>query len=300
MNTTNLVSKIIDKSKIKNIIPDKIILSLQYKKHFGEWIDFKKPLTFNEKIYWLKLFNRIPHLTKLADKYEVKKIMSHVLGDKYIVPTYGIWNTFEEINFDVLPNEFVLKCTHDSGSVVICHDKSTFDFNKAKKILKNSLNKNQYLAGREWVYKNIAPRIIAEKLLKNNQDISAINDYKFMVFNGRTEMSFVCTNRFQDLKQTFFDREWKKLPIQMLYNQSELPISKPHNYDLMLEISDKIGKYVNIPFLRVDLYEVNNKIFFSEITFYHDGGNATISPEEWRYKLGKMILLPTDNSNEDR
>ena len=198
------------KEYIRKIVPDKLYLKYKFYKKMKKQLNLDNPQTFNEKLQWLKLYDRNPEYTRMVDKYEVKKYVAEKIGEEYIIPTLGVWNKFEDIDFEELPNQFVLKCTHDSGGVVICKDKSTFDFNAANKKLTHCLKRNYFWKGREWPYKNIKPRIIAEQYIAED-----LVDYKFMCFSGEVKCSFICTNRFstQGLHVTFFDREWNLLPF---------------------------------------------------------------------------------------
>lgn len=271
--------------KISHYVPDKLYLKLFYRYAMGENLNLKNPQTFNEKLQWLKLYDRNPLYTKLVDKYEVREYIKEKIGEEYLIPLLGVWDNVEEINFDELPNRFVLKTTHDSGGVVICKDKRTFDVEEAKKFLSEHLQKNFYYVGREWPYKNVKPRIIAEKYLDFD-----IKDYKFMCFNGKTKCSFVCSERHTDgLKVTFFDIGWNKLPFERVYPCSDDILDKPKTYDKMLELSEILSAH--IPFVRVDFYEIGNKIYFGELTFYPGNGLESFNPKEWDYKLGDMINL---------
>ena len=227
----------------------------------------------------------------MVDKYEAKKYVADIIGEEYIIPTLGVWNNVEDIEFESLPNQFVLKCTHDSGGVIICKDKKNFNIENAKKKLKDSLKQNFYYKGREWPYKNVKPRIIAEKFMydENTEDL---NDYKFMCFNGQVKCSFTCTERRSSsgLKVTFFDKEWHKMPFERHYPSSNKEIKKPINYDLMLRISEKLSQ--DMDFVRVDLYEINGKVYFGELTFFPGCGMEEFIPDKWDNILGSWLALP--------
>ena len=262
-----------------------------YRHRMKKKLNLKKPQTFNEKLQWLKLYNRNPEYTKMVDKYEAKKYVADIIGEEYIIPTLGVWNNVEDIEFESLPNQFVLKCTHDSGGVIICKDKKNFNIENAKKKLKDSLKQNFYYKGREWPYKNVKPRIIAEKFMydENTEDL---NDYKFMCFNGQVKCSFTCTERRSSsgLKVTFFDKEWHKMPFERHYPSSNKEIKKPINYDLMLRISEKLSQ--DMDFVRVDLYEINGKVYFGELTFFPGCGMEEFIPDKWDNILGSWLALP--------
>jgi hypothetical protein len=261
----------------------------------GKKINFKNPQSYNEKLNWLKLYDRKPEYLKMVDKFDVKEYVSAIIGEKYVIPALGVWDKFEEINFDELPNQFVLKCTHDSGSVIFCRDKANFDFIAAKKKLKIALKKNPYLPSREWVYSNIKPRIIAEKFIEDKINISLI-DYKFFCFNGEPKCLFVGTDRHlgdEHVKFDFFDSEFNHLDIIQLHEQSDKKISRPISFDDMLRLSKVLS--AGIPHVRVDFYEIDNKPYFGEFTFYHHGGIIPFKTEKWDEMLGSWIKLPDKN-----
>ena len=274
------------------LLPDKVYLKHRYKKVFNKKLDLKNPLTFNEKIQWLKLYDRNPEYYKMIDKFEAKKFVASIIGEKYIIPTLGIWSRFEDIDFDKLPDKFVLKCTHDAGSTVICEDKNKFDFNKAKDKLNSAMKIDYYhYDNKQWAYKNIKHRIIAEKFMIGDGDYE-LKDYKFLIFNNKHKCSFVCSDRNngKELKVTFFDEGWNKMPFERHYKTAD-NIQKPLNYTKMVDLSEKLAQHVGAPFIRIDFYEVNGEIYFGEITFYPGGGVEEFSPEEWDYILGSWIKL---------
>lgn len=287
-NPNLLMLKLDNKNIIK--LTDKKYLKIKYKLKFGRKLNIKHPKTFNEKLQWLKLYDRNPEYVKMVDKYEVKNYVANLIGEEYIIPTLGVWEKFEDIDFEKLPNKFVLKCTHDSGGLVICKDKKRFNIEKAKEKINNNLKVNYYYPGREWPYKNVIPRIIAEKYMENDDGMELI-DYKMMCFNGKCNVVFTCTERFDDsgLKVTFFDTNWKRLPFKRHYPTSNKKIEKPINFEKMVELSQKLAE--NIPFVRVDWYEINKKIYFGELTFYPGSGMEEFVPEIWDTKLGNMLKL---------
>lgn len=274
-------------------IPDKIWLQLKYIKAFGRFCNFKNPKTFNEKLQWLKLYDRNPEYSKLVDKYEVKKYVAARIGEEHVIPLLGgPWESFDEIDFDLLPNQFVLKTNHDCGGIVICRDKNTFDVNKARKFLTTHLQNNYYLVYREWPYKNVKPRIIAEQYMEDESKIG-LNDYKFFCFYGKVKALFIATDRNNPNEETkfdFFDDEFNHLPFTNGHPNSTVAIQKPLLFDEMKCIAEKLSK--GFPHLRVDLYCVNGRIFFGEFTFYHWSGFMPFEPEEWDRKLGDWIVLP--------
>lgn len=272
---------------------DEKYLKRKYKACMGKELHLDSPQTFNEKLQWLKLHDRKPEYTTMVDKYAVKKYVADIIGEKYIIPTLGVWNHFDEIDFDKLPNQFVLKCTHDSGGIVICKDKNKLDLKSAKKKIEKCLKRNYYWSSREWPYKDVKPMIIAEKYMEDSKAHELI-DYKFMCFNGVVKCSFTCSERFTEsgLKVTFFDKDWNVMPFERHYPASKNPPKKPINYSKMIQFSERLSK--EIPFVRVDFYEINGQLYFGELTFYPGGGFEEFTPEEWDYKLGDFIKLKYD------
>ena len=263
-------------------------LSPIFKKRTGYDLDINDPKTFNEKLQWLKLHDQNPTYTQMVDKYAVKKYIAEKVGEEYVIPTLGVFDTFDEIEFEKLPQQFVLKCTHDSGSVVICQNKDNFDKVKAREILESRLGINYYWLGREWPYKNVQRRIIVEKYMAAACDMI---DYKFMCFHGEPKIVFTCTERFEQtgLKVTFFDLDWNKLDFERYYPASEKEIAKPQNLELMIEIATRLSE--GIPFVRVDLYEIEGRVYFGEMTFSPGGGMEDFRPVEWDYVLGSWINI---------
>lgn len=285
------------KTRMLNWMNDKSFLNLTYWVHYGRFVNWEAPKGFNEKLQWLKVNNRNPEYSKLVDKCDVKEYVAGIIGEDYIIPTIGVWDKVEDVPFEELPEQYVIKCTHDSGSVSICKDKKTFNVSEVKKKLAKGLNSNLYFWGREWPYKNVRPRIIVEKLLKDNNN-DDLKDYKLMCFNGKVKCSFVCSDRFngEGLKVTFFDREWKKMPFWRRYPSASYEIPAPKSYHKMIELAERLSE--GIPFVRVDFYEVDSRPYFGEMTFFPGNGVEEFNPVEWDYKLGSWINLPIlNNSN---
>lgn len=276
-----------------HMVPEKWYLKRKFKKRVGYPLNLDNPKTFNEKLQWLKLHDRNPLYTKMVDKYEAKKYVADIIGEEYIIPTLGVWEHFDDIDFDKLPNQFVLKCTHDSGSVAICTDKNTFDKKVAKKKLERGLRYNYYYAGGfEWPYKDVKPRIIAEKYMVDaERQGNELTDYKIMCFNGRVKSSFTCTGRgsSRGLHVTFYDQEWKKMPFARHYPAEQEPMPKPKNYEKMVQLAELLA--APLKFARIDFYEINGKIYFGEITFFPGNGTEEFSPEEWDYRIGEWLEL---------
>jgi hypothetical protein len=291
-NPYKIVSYLGMKGLLKSL-SDETYLKLLYRGFSGKNLNINSPQTFNEKIQWLKLYDRNPLYTGLVDKYEVRSYIRDKIGDEYLIPLLGVYNNFEDINFDELPNKFVLKCTHDSGGIVICKDKNKLDINKARKKINNSLSENFYYYGREWPYKNIKPRIICEKYMVDESDIE-LKDYKFMSFNGEIKCSFVCLNRNSDtgLNVDFYDMDWNLMPFERHYPSSGGKINKPINFDKMIGFAKILSK--DIPFLRVDFYEINGKVYFGELTFYPGSGFEGFNPEKYDELLGSWLELPIE------
>lgn len=262
-----------------------------FKYKMKEELDLDNPISFNQKIQWLKLYDRNPKYTKLVDKYAVKAYIDSTLGTGYTFPTLQVAESFDEIDFENLPDQFVLKCTHDSGGVVFCTDKSKFNKNYAKEKLSKSLKRNYYINSREWPYKNIKPHIIAEPFMVDDSGIE-LKDYKFMCFNGKVKSIFTCTDRYESdgLKVTFFDTEWNKMPFERHYPIDQKPIGKPYSYNEMIELSEILSR--DIPFVRIDFYEINKKPYFGEMTFYPGSGLEEFTPRNWDDVFGEWLHLP--------
>lgn len=278
------------------LLPDDIYLKIIYRSHMEEKLDLKNPKKFNEKLQWLKLNDRNPLYVDLVDKYEVRKYIKEKIGEEYLIPLIAKYNCFDEIEFEKLPNKFVLKCTHDSGGVLICKDKNLFNKDKAKEIINNSLNKNYYYQWREWPYKNIKPRIICEKYIedKNTNDLE---DYKFMCFNGSVKCILVCSDRQSKdgVKMGFYDTEWNSMNVGRKNKRMYLDAKKPNKLCKMIELAEKLAQ--NTKFLRVDFYEIENKIYFGEITFYPAAGLEEFNPKKYDEILGSWIILPKIKRN---
>lgn len=278
--------------KITHLLPDKAFVYLRYKTMLGYWPNLKNPKTFNEKLQWMKLYDRKPEYTEMVDKYEVKKYISECIGKEYLIPTLGVWENFEDIDFEKLPERFVLKCTHNSGGLVICKEKAKLNIEEARKKINASLAENYYWHSREWPYKNVKPRIIAEKYMEN-ADGSDINDYKIQCFHGKADNILVCVERYSEtgVKYHYFDREWNYLPYsnQKGIDLSDVNIERPELLPEMLRVAERLSK--GIPALRVDLYETQGKVYFGEMTFFPGSGfDKTITTEADRIMGEKMLL----------
>ena len=270
--------------------PDKKIIERKYELAFGKKINLDNPKTFNEKLQWLKLYDRNPLYTKMVDKYEAKEYVAEKMGKEYIIPTLGVWDKFSDIDFDSLPNQFVLKCTHDSGGLVIVKDKSKFDKEIAKEKIDRCLKRNYYWHGREWPYKNVKPRIIAEKFL---EDMDELVEYKMFCFSGEVKVVLVCKGQAHGAGRTndYCDINLNRLPFTSLNPNSDGELPVPKELPLLIDFANKLS--VGIPEVRVDTYLANGKIYFGELTFFHNSGLAKFNPPEWDKKLGEYITLPS-------
>lgn len=287
---------------ILDLLPDKMYLKFLYRAMMGKKLNLNSPKTFNEKLQWLKINDRNPQYTIMVDKAEVKKYVAEKIGEEYIIPTLGVWEQFDDIDFESLPMQFVLKCTHDSGGLVICKDKSSFDIELAKKRIEASLSHNFYLEGREWPYKNVKPRIIAEKYMSDEMNIvtnmnvnkaGQLSDYKIHNFNGNPRIILVCRDRYLDngLTEDFFDQDWNHLDIRRenYPNAVNFP-PRPKNLNRMLWLSKVLS--AEIPFVRTDFYEINGQLYFGEITLYPASGVSPFVPDSIDGEWGGFITLP--------
>lgn len=272
-----------------NYLPDAAYLKLKYRIRTGKKLDLKDPGTFNEKLQWLKLHDRKPEYTTMVDKAAVKDYVAEQIGREYLIPTLGVWEHFDDIDFDTLPNQFVLKCTHDSGGLVICRDKEKLDREAAKKKIEKSLKTNYFYRSREWPYKDVQPRILAEAYMEDRQHRD-LPVYKFFCFHGQPRIIQVIQNDKQANETIdYFDPQWNRLELRQNYPNSPVPMEKPEKLTDMLRIVSKLAG--DKPFLRVDLYLVNGDLYFSEYTFYSDAGFSTFHPESWDEILGSWMKL---------
>lgn len=273
-------------------VADDHFVKMMFYRDMGYPLNLDNPQTFNEKLQWLKVYNHQPEYTAMVDKVSAKEYVASIIGEEYIIPTLGVWERFEDIDFDALPNQFVLKPTHDSKSVVICTDKSTFDIEAARKKLTASLGRSYYLKYREWPYKNIKPRILAEQYMVDESGFE-LKDYKFSCYDGVSTDVMLCYDRASgDTKFYFFDRDWNL----MRYNRrgAEAPegftVPMPENMDKMFEIAARLSK--GVPYLRVDLYNIKGKIYFGELTFFPRSGCGKNYLPEADLLFGSRIVLP--------
>lgn len=295
-------------------LPDKEYLEKIFKASMGYSLNLENPQTFNEKLQWLKLYNRNPAYTVMVDKYKVRDYIKETIGEEYLIPLLGVWDKAEDIDFDKLPNQFVLKCTHDSGGLCICRNKSIFDRRQCVEYLNKRLSNNYYKQWREWPYKNVSPKIIAEQYIDVTQntplkcgDIMSVEelqceqgllDYKFMCFSGRVQALFLdigvvkgSSKHAENYYRNVYDREFNLLPVKETRENYPLKIKMPDNFNQMVEIAEKLSS--GLPHVRIDLYSIKGRIFFGEFTFFHGSGLSNFFvPKEWDKIFGDWIELP--------
>ncbi len=279
-------------------IPDKTYMRMYFKAKLHYEPDFENPRTFNEKLQWYKLHYRNPALVSLVDKYDVRLFVEESIGSEFLVPLYGVYDSVDEIDLNRLPDRFVLKCTHDSQSTFICTDKDLFDFEDVRKRLRVAMRRNWYWQGREWAYMDIVPRIVAEAYL-DERGRETPTDYKFYCFDGKVALVQTDVNRFADHDMQYFSPGWERRgDIDREVSDRE-PTIKPDNYELMLELSEKLS--ANFPHVRVDWYNIEGKPYFGEMTFYTGGGfdpfySLEKRPDRLDRELGDLFILPQEDA----
>ena len=281
----NLISKFYN---ALGFLSDESYIRLIYRLRMGKKPDLDNPRTFTEKLQWLKLHDHNPEYTGMADKLAMRTYVEDRIGEGHTVPVLGIWNRFEDIDFDALPDRFVLKTTHDSGSYLICRDKSSFDRKNASKILTRSLKRNYYRTTREWQYKDIEPRIIAEQYMDDGK--TNLTDYKFFCFNGKPLFMYSEEESSGNPTQAIADMQYNMMPFSMDDAKADVLPPKPELFDAMASAAEKLSR--GLPFLRVDMYCIGNSFYVGELTFYHYGGFIPFNPVEWDLKLGEKLELP--------
>lgn len=279
------------------LFPDSWYLKAFYFIVMGRELNLRNPILYSEKLQWLKIHNRKPEYVTMVDKVLVKEYVASLVGEEYIIPTLGVYDRFEDIDIDKLPNKFVLKCNHDSGNVIVCKDKQQLDLINAKKVLTTALNTNYYLCGREWPYKNVKRKIMAEYFLSTPNEPFynrlGMTDFKFSCFNGKVNDVMVCLERESgDTKFYFFDKDWNLLRYNIRGKNAPegFTIPKPENFEKMVEIAEILSK--NIPYLRVDLYNLAGKVYFGEMTFFPHSGFDPNLLLETELLYGNLIELP--------
>lgn len=303
---------------VYNGLDDERYLMKAFKAAMGKHLNLENPETFNEKLQWLKLYDRRPEYTMFVDKYRVRDYIASELGREYLIPLLGVWNRAEDIDFDTLPNRFVLKCNHNSGlGMYICEDKSKLsdkDIKRIKRNLNKGLRQNYYLTGREWPYKDVPRKIIAEQYMEvktiessgndsvvPTSTLSATNrnglpDYKVHVFNGKARFILVCSQRFSatGVREDFFDLNWNHLGVKRpAIPLSEVPIPKPTSFDKMIEFAERLAS--GIPFVRIDFYDIDGTLKFGEMTFFPASGMEAFEPESFDITFGQWLSLPSLN-----
>jgi len=279
----------------KYVPSDRDFIKQYFKNQMDSEVELENPIRFSDKLQWLKLNWYDSLATKCADKYRVRKYVKNRIGEKYLNELYGIYESVDDLDINKLPTSFVLKATHGSGWIILCKDKKSKDWNAELWKMKWWLKENYYWRGREWVYKDVKPRIISEKYLDNKKKDRLI-DYKFYCFNGFPKYCQVISDRNINKTIDFYDRNWNHMPFYRVnfsgkrYPHAKDSLSKPEKYDEMLKISEDLSK--DFPFVRVDLYYINKKIYFGEMTFFPNGGLCPFEPSNWNYKMGNMLRLP--------
>lgn len=294
MGNSKLMAK-----KILGCLPDKLYLQLYYFAKFKRLCDLKDPKTFNEKLQWLKLHDRKPIYSELVDKYAVRQHIATAIGEEHLIPLVGgPWESFDEIDFDSLPDQFVLKCTHDSGGLVVCRDKQGLDKAAARMKIEKSLENNYYQVAREWPYKNVKPRIIAEAYMEDENPTLGLTDYKFFCFNGEPKLIYVSRGmeNHATASISFYDMEGRDMPFHRSdYSPISGGITLPENFLELRKTAQRLAKLAGAPFVRIDLYSIWGKMYFSEVTYFPCAGFMSIAPEQWDRTLGDWIQLPEIN-----
>lgn len=274
--------------------PDKLYCQMLSWIITGHGIDLKNPVTYNDKLNWLKLYYHKPEFTTMVDKYAVKQYVSEIIGAEYVIPAYGVYPSFDSIDFEKLPNKFMLKCTHDSGSFAICRDKGSFNMDDARQRLEKGLNRTYYYINREWPYKNCPPRIVAEELVEELSHPETVIEYKVTTCNGKVKFITVCTGEahgpVKGRTNDHFDVNWNPLDFVVVFDHAKGPVKKPKDLQKLIEMSEKLSE--GTPYLRVDWYDINDKLLFGELTFYTWGGTCKFIPWKWNKIIGDWITLP--------
>lgn len=275
-------------------LPDLFFTKVKFRLEMGYWMDFKNPVTYNEKLQWLKFNDIHPEYSKLVDKIEVKKIVSDRIGSQYVIPTISIFNNLEEIDWDNLPNQFVLKASNDSGGVIVCKDKNRLNVPAAMLKLKKDGNRDYSQINKEYPYKNVPHRYLAEAYMEDESGVE-LKDYKFFCFDGKVKFLFVATGRQQgDTRFDFFDTDFNHLHIINGHPNADIEPARPANFEKMIEIAERLSE--GIRHVRVDLYNINGAIYFGEMTFFHWSGIVPFEPSEWDRKFGEYLNINKINN----
>lgn len=282
--------------KLSPLISTKQYIELRWRLVIGGSLNLKNPQTYNEKLQWLKVYYHNPLYTTLVDKYKVKQYVAETIGSKYVIPLIASWNNVDEIEWEKLPSQFVIKCSHDCGGMVICRDKSSLNIDEAKRKLKDCFKTNYYYKSREWPYKDVPTKLFAEAYMED--EYGELRDYKFFCFNGEVKAMFIASDRSKKTGTCFdfYDADFNHLPFTQGHPNASTTIKKPQAFDEMKELASKLSQ--GMPHVRVDFYEVNGQIYFGEFTFFHYGGMMLFDPEEWDYTFGSWITLPINNKQD--
>lgn len=281
-------------AKASRLLPDRLFIQLNYLRRCKSFLNLNMPRSFNEKLQWLKLYDRKPLYTRLADKYEARRYIEETLGEEYLFPLLGVWDRAEDIDFANLPEQFVLKCNHDCAGMAICRDRSQFDFEAVREKFAKLLKRNYFWHAREWPYKNIRPRIIAEPYMEDGTGVG-LTDYKFFVFNGVTKLLYISKGfeHHPTAQIAFYDLKGNRMPFRRRdYRELEADPPAPRNMEKMIALSEHLARLSESAFLRIDLYEIRDRIYFSEFTFFPCSGMIPFEPDEWDETLGDWLTLP--------
>lgn len=271
------------------VFPIKWQLKIKYRCTIGEPLNLICPKGFNEKLSWIKIYDHNPLYTKLVDKFEVKNYVAKLIGEEYVVPCYGVWNSFDDIDFDKLPNQFVLKATHDSSGIVICKDKNVFDMKSAKIVIDNSLKTDYFLKGFEWPYKDVPRRVLADMFLTDNSRVE-LQDYKWWCFGGEPKVMYITNKgKYQQCEENFYDMDFVPLDINHGFPRTKPEYKKPAQFEKMKELASVLSQ--GMRFVRVDFFVVSGKIYFGEFTFFDHAGLRPFANNGWDEKLGSWIEL---------
>ena len=278
--------------KLVKFLPDDLYLKMIFHSRVGYYPNLNNPRTYNEKLQWLKLNYKRDDYAMMVDKVTAKEYVASIIGEKYIIKTLGVWDSVNDIDWDSLPNQFVIKVTSDSGGIVVCKEKTALDIDLAITKLQKGWGKNYYMYNKEYPYRDLRPRIIAEEYIEDESGFE-LKDYKFFCFDGIPKYLFVASDRQKSNEETkfdFFDLEWNHLPVINGHPNSSVELKKPVNFDEMIQVATRLSQ--GMPHVRVDLYNNNGNIYFGELTFFHWSGMIAYQPEEWDYKFGEYINLP--------
>ena len=275
-----------------NLLSDKLYLQIMYRLRMGQPLNLENPTTFTEKMQWLKLYNRKPEYVIMADKVKAKEWVAQRIGKEYVIPTLGVWERAEDIDFASLPNRFVIKCNHNSGKgMYICKDKTKMDEHNVRDGLSKGLKEDYFHHNGEWPYKDVPRRIIAEQFMEENGNSGDLKDYKFFCFNGKVKFFKIDFDRFTNHGANYYSPDGKLLE----FGEAEYPpkpekeLDLPANLSIMITFAEELSK--DLPFLRVDFYSINNRIYFGELTFYPSSGMGKFTSFEWDKNIGSMITF---------